>query len=37
MDAFLILTFWTTVAPLVLFLQILLEFLFKVFFANSQR
>jgi hypothetical protein len=31
------LTFWTTFAPLVLFLQILLENLFKVFFANSQR
>jgi hypothetical protein len=31
------LTFWTTLAPLVLFLQILLEILFKVFFANSQR
>jgi hypothetical protein len=26
-----ILTFWTTLAPLVLFLQILLEILFKVF------
>jgi hypothetical protein len=31
------LTFWTTFAPLVLFLPILLENLFKVFFANSQR
>jgi hypothetical protein len=35
--AFFLLTFWTTFAPLVLFLQILLENLFKVFFANSQR
>jgi hypothetical protein len=31
------LTFWTTFAPLVLFLQILLENLFKNIFANSQR
>jgi hypothetical protein len=31
--AFFLLTFWTTFAPLVLFLQILLENLF----ANSQR
>jgi hypothetical protein len=30
MDCFLSLTFWTTLAPLVLFLQILLENLFKV-------
>ena len=37
MVAFFYLTFWTTLAPLVLFLQILLENLFKVFFANSQR
>jgi hypothetical protein len=29
--AFFILTFWTTFAPLVLFLQILLKNLFKVF------
>jgi hypothetical protein len=29
--AFFLLTFWTTLAPLVLFLQILLEILFKVF------
>jgi hypothetical protein len=29
--AFFLLTFWTTLAPLVLFLQILLENLFKVF------
>ena len=29
--AFFILTFWTTLAPLVLFLQIILENLFKVF------
>jgi hypothetical protein len=29
--AFLLLTFWTTFAPLVLFLQILLENLFRVF------
>jgi hypothetical protein len=29
--AFFYLTFWTTFAPLVLFLQILLENLFKVF------
>jgi hypothetical protein len=29
--AFFILTFWTTLAPLVLFLQIFLEILFKVF------
>jgi hypothetical protein len=35
--AFFILTFWTTLAPLVLFLQILLENLFKVLFANIQR
>jgi hypothetical protein len=35
--AFFYLTFWTTFVPLVLFLQILLENLFKVFFANSQR
>jgi hypothetical protein len=33
--AFFYLTFWTTFAPLVLFLQILLENLFEVFFANS--
>jgi hypothetical protein len=36
-----ILTFWTTFAPLVLFLQILLKKLFIIFFhnlfANSQR
>jgi hypothetical protein len=31
------LTFWTTLAPLVLFLQILLEILFQSLFANSQR
>jgi hypothetical protein len=31
-----ILTFWTTFAPLVLFLQILLKNLFIIFFANSQ-
>jgi hypothetical protein len=31
MDAFFYLAFWTTFAPLVLFLQILLEKLFKVF------
>jgi hypothetical protein len=37
MVAFFYLIFWTTFAPLVLFLQILLENLFKVFFANSQR
>ena len=30
-------TFWTTLAPHVLFLQTLLEILFKVLFANSQR
>jgi hypothetical protein len=35
--AFFLLIFWTTFAPLVLFLQILLENLFKVFFENSQR
>jgi hypothetical protein len=35
--AFFLLTFWTTFAPLVLFVQILLENIFKVFFANSQR
>jgi hypothetical protein len=29
--AFFCLTFWTTFAPLVLFLQILLEILFKIF------
>jgi hypothetical protein len=29
--AFFYLTFWTTLAPLVLFLQILLESLFKIF------
>jgi hypothetical protein len=29
--AFFLLIFWTTFAPLVLFLQILLEILFKVF------
>jgi hypothetical protein len=29
MDVFFILTFWTTLAPLVLFLQILCEILFK--------
>jgi hypothetical protein len=34
--AFFYLTFWTTFAPLVLFLQIILERLFN-FFANSQR
>jgi hypothetical protein len=32
---FFYLTFWTTFAPLVL--QIFLENIFKVFFANSQR
>jgi hypothetical protein len=30
-------TFWTTYAPLVLFLQIVLENLFKSLFANSPR
>jgi hypothetical protein len=30
MDCFLLLTFWTTFAPLVLFLQILLENLFQI-------
>jgi hypothetical protein len=32
MVAYFYLTFWTTLAPLVLFLQILFENLFKVFF-----
>ena len=32
--AFFYLTFWTTFAPLVLFLQILFENLFKVFFCK---
>jgi hypothetical protein len=32
-----ILTFWTTLAPLVLFLQILWNFFFQNPFANSQR
>jgi hypothetical protein len=31
------LTFWTTLAPLVLFLQMFLEILFQSIFANSQR
>jgi hypothetical protein len=31
MDALFLLTFWTTLAPHVLFLQTLLEILFKVF------
>jgi hypothetical protein len=35
--AFFILTFWTTLAPLVLFLQMFLEILFQSLFANSQR
>jgi hypothetical protein len=35
--AFFLLTFWTTFAPLVLFLQILLEKKFQSIFANSQR
>jgi hypothetical protein len=35
--AFFYLTFWTTFAPLVLFLQIPLENLFKILFASSQR
>jgi hypothetical protein len=35
--AFFCLTFWTTLAPLVLFLQILLENIFQNLFANSQR
>jgi hypothetical protein len=35
--AFFLLTFWTTFAPLILFLQILLENLFQRLFANSQR
>jgi hypothetical protein len=34
---FFYLTFWTTCAPLVLFLQILLEKSFQSLFANSQR
>jgi hypothetical protein len=34
---FLILTFWTTLAPLVLFLQMFLEIRFQSLFANSQR
>jgi hypothetical protein len=37
MVAFFYLTFWTTLAPLVLFLQILLENLFQSLFASSQR
>ena len=35
--AFFYLTFWTTFAPLVLFLQIFLENLFQSLFSNSQR
>jgi hypothetical protein len=35
--AFFYLTFWTTLAPLVLFLQILLESLFKVFLQIESR
>jgi hypothetical protein len=35
--AFFYLTFWTTLAPLVLFLQILFENIFQNLFANSQR
>jgi hypothetical protein len=35
--AFLYLTFWTTLAPLVLFLQILFGKSFQNTFANSQR
>jgi hypothetical protein len=34
--AFFLLTFWTTLAPLVLFVQILLEILFQSL-VNSQR
>jgi hypothetical protein len=34
---FFYLTFWTTLAPLVLFLQILLKKSFQSLFANSQR
>jgi hypothetical protein len=37
MVAFYHLTFWTTFAPLILFLQILLEKSFQSLFANSQR
>jgi hypothetical protein len=37
MVAFFYLIFWTTLAPLDLFLQILFENLFKVFLQNSQR
>jgi hypothetical protein len=35
--AFFLLPFWTTHAPLVLFLQILCDFFFQKLFANSQR
>jgi hypothetical protein len=35
--AFFILTFWTTLAPLVLFLQMFMEILFQSLFANIQR
>jgi hypothetical protein len=35
--AFFLLTFWTTLAPLVLFLQMFLEILLQSLFANSQR
>jgi hypothetical protein len=35
--AFFYLTFWNTLAPLVLFLQILLEKSFQSLFANIQR